>query len=455
MLEKRDTVTGELVEKSFIHYLPVVIVGILICGVPSAILNSCAGIFYPVIAEDFGVTLSQVSMWRTINYIFGVLIMPFAGFFFVRYNAKIIVIIAAIVESLSFVLFGLSPEVWVLWIGGALTGMSNAVLLGVSIVTIINRWFKTNVGLIIGICTAFTGIGGIVFSPIAQALIDTSGWRFSYIALGVFSLVVMTLGVLFLFSDKPEKKGLLPYGTNREAKKEATSKEEVVDAPCVHPNVAKKSILLVVLIIFAVIANTICNVSMYFPTYVAWFNEQPDIVAGILVGAFVTGAELNAFISAGNAAGKLGLGFFSDLNLNFTLVLLVAVAVIGVVFMWFFPNTVLLPIGGFLFGCFVPATLVVTPMIVRACFGSGASYPIIYSWVSTALGFGGAVGSYFWAVVAENLGGFDAVFSLVLVCLVVVLVLGFIALRMKNKLPREHWTEEDLNKSKKEGTAKA
>ena len=37
----------------------------------------------------------------------------------------------------------------------------------------------------------------------------------------------------------------------------------------------------------------------------------------------------------------------------------------------------------------------------------------------------------------------------------VVLVLGFIALRMKNKLPREHWTEEDLNKSKKEGTAKA
>lgn len=42
---------GELVEKSFINYFPVVLVCILICGVPSAILNSAAGIFYPVMAE--------------------------------------------------------------------------------------------------------------------------------------------------------------------------------------------------------------------------------------------------------------------------------------------------------------------------------------------------------------------------------------------------------------------
>ena len=57
----------ELVEKSFIHYVPIIIVGILICGVPSAILNSCAGIYYPVMAEDFGVPVSQISMWRTLG----------------------------------------------------------------------------------------------------------------------------------------------------------------------------------------------------------------------------------------------------------------------------------------------------------------------------------------------------------------------------------------------------
>lgn len=114
MLAKKSQSGGELVEKSFIHYLPVVIVGILICGVPSAILNSCAGIYYPVMADDFGVPTSQISMWRTLDYITGVIAAPFAGIWLAKYNSKYIILAAAVIESLVFILFGLSPEVWVL-----------------------------------------------------------------------------------------------------------------------------------------------------------------------------------------------------------------------------------------------------------------------------------------------------------------------------------------------------
>ena len=434
----------ELVEKSFVHYLPVVIIGVLICGVPSAILNSCAGIYYPVMAEDFGVPVSQISLWRTLDYITGVCFAPLVGVWFAKYNAKWVLLASAAIESLVFILFGFSPDVWMLWVGGAIAGITNVIMLGVGVSVIVNRWFRVNVGLVIGICTAFTGFGGMLFIPIGQSLIESAGWRGSYITLGVISLVVMVLGVLLLFSNRPEDRGLLPYGTAKAAAKAAVTQEEEIHPLCVHPKVARRSIVFVLVFAAGLVTNTVCNINAYFATYVNWFNSQPDVAAGIIMGAFVTGAELTAFNSAGNAIGKLGLGFFSDLNLKATLFALVGCGVLGLLFMWQFPTTVLLPIGSVLMGCFIAAVLVVFPMLVRACFGNGASYPVIYGYVSTSLGLGGAVGSYFWAVISENLGGFDAVFSLAIVCMILVLVMGLAAYGMRDKLPRERFTEADL-----------
>lgn len=165
-MAKKKYTPEECVEKSFIHYLPIVIVGILICGVPSAILNSCAGIYYPVMAEDFGVPVSQISLWRTMDYITGVIVTPFAGLWLAKYDVKIIILISAAVESLVLISFGIVPEVWMLWVGGAIAGVTNAIMLGVAVAAIMNRWFRVSVGLIIGVCTAFTGFGGMFFTPI-------------------------------------------------------------------------------------------------------------------------------------------------------------------------------------------------------------------------------------------------------------------------------------------------
>ena len=436
----------ELVEKSFIHYVPIIIVGILICGVPSAILNSCAGIYYPVMAEDFGVPVSQISMWRTLDYITGVIVSPFAGMWLAKYNTKYVLLAAGAIESAVLISFGAAPQLWMIWVGGAIVGITNAVMLGVGVAAIINRWFRVSTGLVIGICTAFTGFGGMLFTPIGQMIIETSGWRTSYMTLGAISLIVMVVGVLIFYANRPEDRGMLPYGTAKQAAKLAEAPEEERVALCVRPSVARKSLVFWVLILFGLLINTVCNINAFFATYVEWYNAQADVVAGIMVGAFVTGAELTAFNSAGNAIGKLGLGVFSDMSVKVTLFLLCACGLLGLVFMWQFPNTILLPIGSVLFGCFIPGTLVVAPMVVRTVFGYGASYPVIWGYVGTSLGLGGAVGSYVWAAVSENLGGFTAVFGIAVVCIILVLVLGLIAYSMRDKLPRERLTEADLDR---------
>ena len=378
-------------------------------------------------------------------HITGVIVSPLAGIWLAKYNSKYVLLAAGAIESAVLISFGMAPNVYVLWVGGAIVGITNAVMLGVGVAAIINRWFRVSTGLVIGICTAFTGFGGMLFTPIGQMIIETSGWRTSYMTLGAISLVVMVVGVLIFYANRPEDRGMLPYGTKKAAEQLAETVEEERIPLCVRPSVARKSLLFIIILIFGVLINTVCNINAFFATYVEWYNAQADVMAGIIVGAFVTGAELTAFNSAGNAIGKLGLGLFSDLNVKITLFILVACGVMGLVFMWLFPSTILLPIGSVLFGCFIPGTLVVAPMVVRACFGNGASYPVIWGYVGASLGFGGAVGSYVWAFVSENLGGFNAVFTIAVVCMLLVLVLGLIAYSMRDKLPRERLTEADLD----------
>lgn len=446
-IEKKGQPT-ELVEKSFVHYLPIVIVGCLICGVPSAILNSCAGIYYPAMAQDLGVQVSQIAMWRTLDYITGIIASPFAGVWLAKRNSKYVILLAAAIESLVFILFGSvqsAEQLWMLYIGGAIAGVTNAVMLGVGVASIMNRWFQSSTGLVIGICTAFTGIGGIIFTPIGQSMIESSGWRTSYITLGIVSLVIMVVGVLFLMGNRPEDKGMLPYGAAK-AKAQAVidaEREEVI-IPSVRPSVARKSYVFWLVILFGFLINTICNINAFFASYVVWFNQQPEVISGALAGAFVTGAELTMFNSAGNAGGKLALGLFSDMNLRNTIIILSSCGILGLFFMWQFPNTILLPIGGVLMGCFIAAVLVVMPMTVRAVFGSGAAYPIIWSNIGMSLGLGGACGSYIWAFISEHFGGYGAVFSVALIMMFVLMAVGLFVYGKREVLPREELTEDDL-----------
>lgn len=446
-IEKKQENT-ELVEKSFVHYLPIVVVGCLICGVPSAILNSCAGIYYPAMAQDMGVQVSQIAMWRTVDYITGIIASPFAGVWLAKKNSKMVILLAAAIESLIFILFGSvqnADQLWMLYLGGGIAGVTNAVMLGVGVAAIMNRWFQSSTGLVIGICTAFTGIGGVVFTPIGQALIESSGWRTSYITMGITSLIIMVVGVLFLMSNRPEDKGMLPYGTAKARSKaaEEAGKEDAV-IPSVRPSVARKSYIFWLVILFGFLINTICNINAFFASYVVWFNAQETVVSGAVAGAFVTGAELTMFNSAGNAGGKLALGLFSDLNLRNTIIALCACGIVGLFFMWQFPNTVLLPVGSVLMGCFIAAVLVVMPMTVRAVFGSGAAYPIIWSNIGMSLGLGGACGSYIWAFISENFGGYDAVFSVALILMFILMAVGLFVYSKREILPREELTEEDL-----------
>ncbi|MBE6483163.1 MAG: MFS transporter [Actinomycetaceae bacterium] len=429
----QTTTDQQLTEKGFASYLPIIIACCTMCGVPSAILISSASVFYEPIANEFNVEIARISVWMSCMLISCAIFSPLMGSLIARYDIRPLLLAGATLEAAIFALFSVSQGPWMFWVGGFLAGLSNIVLLGMATATLVNRWFKTHVGVIIGFCTAFTGLGGVLFLPLAQKIIATHGWRTAYLTFAIITFVVTIPVILICVRSNPSERGLLPYGTAEAARN--SSDGNVAEPTSVRPSVGMRSSVFWIVIVFGFFVNLVCQIPGYFPRYVSWINEQAD--SGLATKAFIAGATLAAVAQAGNAIGKIGLGFFSDLSVSRAIAVLSGAGALGIIFVWQFPSTILLPIGSLIFGFFIAGVLVLCPMVARRIFGAGKYYPVFYARISVAVTLGGAAGNVVWPYVAEHWGGFGTVFAIALGAIVVVVITGFMAYAQRDRLPRE------------------
>src|SRR5690606_27234362 len=103
-------------------------------------------------------------------------------------------------------------EVWqllLLWgvVIGVGTGMT-ALVLGATVAT---RWFSKRRGLVVGLMTASSATGQLVFLPILASLTEAFGWR---TALSFTVVIIATAMVLvaLIMRDHPADLGLPAYG---------------------------------------------------------------------------------------------------------------------------------------------------------------------------------------------------------------------------------------------------
>lgn len=193
----------------------------LTCGMPAAMILSTAGLFYPVIASDLDVPTAEISAWMSVSMLSSAFLSPFVGNLIARYSVRNFMLLGVFACGVAFVMFSLGNHPWVFWLGGGVAGFSLVTCLSLIPSVLLNRWFSKHVGLAIGVCTSFTGIGGVVFLALGQGLIDAYGWRVAYLAFACIAVAVCVPAVLFAVRERPSDCGLSPYGAC----------EEVVDEP--------------------------------------------------------------------------------------------------------------------------------------------------------------------------------------------------------------------------------
>ena len=403
------------------HYAYLIIAScIVIMCLPCALVLSCAGIFFTPVSEYFGASRAQFTLYFSILNIFMMISLPVAGNHLSRMDARKVLSGGSILAGLG--LIGMSQGHSMPWfyVMGAIMGFGVAPLIYLSVPTLINNWCVKRVGFFVGLCMAFTGIGGVIFNPVGTALIQSGpeGWRTAYLVFGIIVLAGTLPFTLFVIRTRPADKGLEPYGANEAQDNEPAQEAAATGVPA---SVAMKMPAFFAIAVFCGVITLNQTVYQFLASYATSFEAAlPQIAAasGIVASAAM----------AGQAIGKVVLGIVNDRSVRLGIFFGIACGAIGVVLMWFVPNPLpFLLVGAFLFGVVYAMTTVQTPLLVRSVFGS-ADYTNIYARISMVGSLMSAVAAVFWSFVIDSPGGFPLMFVLSLVCMGICLVTSLFAL---------------------------
>jgi len=164
------------------------------------------------LSNEFQWSRATVSSVVAINiFIFG-LIGPFAAALYVRLGLRRTMMLGMALLALGYgstVFLRTYAQFVVLWglVVGAGSGMA-ATVLGAAVA---NRWFTKHRGLVMGILTASTATGQLVFLPWFASLVTTSGWRSAPLVVTCVALGMIPV-IWFFMRDEPRDLGLRPYG---------------------------------------------------------------------------------------------------------------------------------------------------------------------------------------------------------------------------------------------------
>jgi predicted MFS family arabinose efflux permease len=96
---------------------------------------------------------------------------------------------------------------------GVMSGIGSGAVATVLGATIVNRWFKTNRGLMMGLMSASAATGLLVFLPLLAALSQSGGWKPVAIAVSIATAALIPL-VFLLVPERPSSIGLVRFGAD-------------------------------------------------------------------------------------------------------------------------------------------------------------------------------------------------------------------------------------------------
>ena len=189
----------------------------------AAAIRATPGVLFLPLEREFGWSRSTVSLAISLNILLYGLVGPFAGALMQRLGVRRTTLIALSLLAGGVSLATLVSRPWqlvLLWgvVVGTGSGMA-ALVLGA---TIVNRWFVARRGLAMGILTASTATGQLIFLPILAALIQRQGWRPGVLVVAAAAALMIPV-VLLLLRERPGDIGVAPLGAAADTPPQATT----------------------------------------------------------------------------------------------------------------------------------------------------------------------------------------------------------------------------------------
>ena len=180
--------------------------------VGAAGFRAAPGVLMVPLQNEFGWSTTVLSAAVSINLVLFGLTAPFAAALMERFGIRAVTAVALVLIGAGSALTVLVTQSWqILLTWGLLIGLGTGSMALVFAATIANTWFAKSRGLVIGILTAGSAAGQLVFLPFIAVLAQDSGWRQASLLIAAGALAVVPLVLMFL-KNSPADVGVLPYG---------------------------------------------------------------------------------------------------------------------------------------------------------------------------------------------------------------------------------------------------
>lgn len=359
---------------------------------------NAGSVFIVPITESLGLNRGDYSMALVPRGVVAFFSTMVTGFLIQRFGYRKSAIVSLISFSGSLVILAFAKSLTMICISNSLLGLSYGVCTTAGAVRIIKSWFHKHQGLMLGVVTMATGVGGSIMSMTLTEIIIASNWRYAYI---FTALLVAILAILYLLlRDKPEEMNLRPYGEDA-----VPGKKQVADAA--HTEWTGHNLQEILkepqfyLMAFCTFLSC-TNVYLTFNVVVPHFQD----------GGY-TATEAAAFSSTlllCLSAVKLAGGWLCDrIGAKSVTVLCAGCAAVGQFLLADVSNPVLCYIGIVMFAMGLLSTTITVPMLAMPLFGYrafGSITGIFLAMVSLASMVAGPIVNLFY----DWLGSYSPVF---------------------------------------------
>ena len=175
-------------------------------------VRSAPGVLIVPVERELGWSRATLSLAVSVSLVLYGLLGPFAAALMDRLGVRRTMTLALAILAIGVAATSLVTAPWqmvALWgfVVGTGTGMT-ALVLGA---TVVNRWFETRRGLVMGMLSAATATGQLIFLPLLAWLVESAGWRLGVLVIAGAALALVPV-VGLLMRERPADLGLAPYG---------------------------------------------------------------------------------------------------------------------------------------------------------------------------------------------------------------------------------------------------
>lgn len=176
----------------------------------AAASRAVPGVLIDPLQEEFGWSLSTISLAVAVNLALYGLTAPFAAALMERFGIRRVVVAALLVVAAGSGLTVFMTASWQLvlcW--GVLVGLGTGSMAMSLVATVTSRWFVARRGLVSGVLTAAGATGQLIFLPVVAGVSERWGWRPAALGTTAAALAVVPL-VAWLLRDRPRDAGMTP-----------------------------------------------------------------------------------------------------------------------------------------------------------------------------------------------------------------------------------------------------